>query len=464
MATSGSPSVIRTVSMAAALSAALLVLAACGGREELAPVEYLWEGDGAPVADAGAGVSAEDMPPVVAAPVAPVSGGEIAAAPLDPTYAPPSYAEPPPAVPIDPVPAGDIISSGETVVGPGETLSAVSRRTGVPLRDLILENGLTAPFTLQAGQRLRLPETRYHTVAKGDTVYNISNRYGVDQASLMAENGIAPPFTIKLGQRLRIPGRVQTAPAPSIVAHVPPAGTVAYVPPAGTVAYVPSPGTSAPTDLLPETIATAPVAPPPVEPPPIVIIEPDPDSLPPPADGSYYVPPASETARADVPHPGMKPSPPPEAPRTAVAAATVPAAPAKPAPSSNGRLRFVWPVAGDVISGFGPKSGGQHNDGLNIQAAKGATVRAAEAGVVAYAGDEIRGFGNLVLIKHDGTYMTAYAHNDTLLVKQGDRVTRGQPIARVGNTGHVTVPQLHFEVRKAGTPVDPAKYLDGGAG
>ncbi|MCF4164435.1 peptidoglycan DD-metalloendopeptidase family protein [Zavarzinia compransoris] len=433
--------------MAVSMAAALLALAGCGGRADLAPVEYLWEGGTAPTAG-GSVAAAEPMPAVVAAPVDPVSpapvfGGAIESAPLEP-----AHVDPAPVAPAGyPAVAGDIVASGETVVAPGETLSAVSRRTGVPLRDLIVENGLVAPFTLQPGQRLRLPETRYHTVAKGDTVYNISNRYGVDQASLMAENGIAPPFTIKLGQRLRIPGRVQTAPAPI----------------AATTAIAAIPAASAPTDLLPGTIATAPVAPSP-EPPSIVIVEPDPDSLPPPADGSYYVPPPSETARADVPRPGTKPQAPPEAPRTAVAAATTPAAPARPAVPGNGGLRFAWPVAGDVISGFGPKSGGQHNDGLNIQAAKGATVRAAEAGVVAYAGDEIRGFGNLVLIKHDGTYMTAYAHNDALLVKQGDRVARGQPIARVGNTGHVTVPQLHFEVRKAGTPVDPVKYLDGGAG
>lgn len=436
MAIRGNPGLIRWV----APLAAVLALSACGGREDLAPVEYLSGAQGSGSRAVTHGDSA--MPPVEAAPLAPVEQGGISARPLDepgavtPTPVAPSasstVAAPIAAVPTE-VPAN--AAAGETIVQQGETLNAVSRRTGVPLRDLIEANGLTAPFTVHAGQRLRLPQAQFHVVAPGDTVYNISHRYGVDQASLMAENGIQPPFTIKLGQKLRIPGRVQ-----------------------------------APTEVVP-----VPAAVPPAQPPPIEIIEPDPDQLPPPTDGSMYVPPAAPAASAAYvpPTPGRKPAPP--------AAGAAVAAPAKPAPARSGAAggspatgsaaagsvaapRFAWPVAGDVISGFGPKTGGQHNDGLNIQAAQGTTVRAAEAGTVAYAGNEIRGFGNLILIRHNSAYMTAYAHNATLLVKQGDKVARGQPIARVGNSGNVTVPQLHFEVRKNGTPVDPMKYLDGGAG
>lgn len=438
MAKRGIPGLIRwAVSLAA-----VLALSACGGREDLAPVEYLTGAQGPGSGSVTHSDSA--MPPVEAAPLAPVEQGGISARPLDEpgamTVTPidpaasPSGAAPIATGPtVDPASAG----AGETVVQQGETLSAVSRRTGVPLRDLIETNGLAAPFTVHAGQRLRLPQAQFHVVAPGDTVYNISRRYGVDQASLMAENGIQPPFTIKLGQKLRIPGRVQT-----------PAEVPAAVP--ATIPSAPQPPLAAPPQA-----------------PPIEIIEPDPDQLPPPTDGSMYVPPAAPAASAAYvpPTPGRKPAPP--------AASAAVTAPAKPAPAtatgsaSAGSVaapRFAWPVAGDVISGFGPKTGGQHNDGVNIQAAQGTTVRAAEAGTVAYAGSEIRGFGNLILIRHNSAYMTAYAHNATLLVKQGDKVARGQPIARVGNSGNVTVPQLHFEVRKNGTPVDPMKYLDGGAG
>jgi murein DD-endopeptidase MepM/ murein hydrolase activator NlpD len=129
-------------------------------------------------------------------------------------------------------------------------------------------------------------------------------------------------------------------------------------------------------------------------------------------------------------------------------------------PPKRSSGRFAWPAEGPVISPFGAKPGGLQNDGINIALPKGAPVHAAENGVVAYAGNEIRGFGNLLLIKHDGGWMSAYGHNDRLLVKQGDKVKRGQVIARAGATGAVSSPQLHFELRKAGGAVDPLAYLD----
>ena len=120
---------------------------------------------------------------------------------------------------------------------------------------------------------------------------------------------------------------------------------------------------------------------------------------------------------------------------------------------------FLWPVNGKVISPFGSKNGGLHNDGINIAAPRGTPVRAAENGVVVYSGNQIRGFGNLLLIRHSDGWVTAYAHNDTLLVKKGQQVKRGETIARVGSTGNVTQPQLHFELRKGTEAVDPAGYL-----
>jgi murein DD-endopeptidase MepM/ murein hydrolase activator NlpD len=116
-----------------------------------------------------------------------------------------------------------------------------------------------------------------------------------------------------------------------------------------------------------------------------------------------------------------------------------------------------------VIAEFGTTGKGQHNDGVNIAAAKGTAVQAAESGVVAYAGNELRGFGNLLLVKHEDGWMTAYAHNDQLLVKRGDIVKRGQKIATVGESGGVSQPQLHFEVRQGTRAVDPATVLGGKA-
>ena len=108
---------------------------------------------------------------------------------------------------------------------------------------------------------------------------------------------------------------------------------------------------------------------------------------------------------------------------------------------------------------FGPRGGGLHNDGINILARKGTAVRAAENGMVAYSGNELRGFGNLLLIKHTGGWMSAYAHNAKLLVRAGQKVRRGQTIARVGATGSVLRPQLHFELRRGARVVNPIKHL-----
>ncbi len=120
---------------------------------------------------------------------------------------------------------------------------------------------------------------------------------------------------------------------------------------------------------------------------------------------------------------------------------------------------FRWPVRGRVISKFGAKPNSTRNEGINIAVPEGTGVRAAEAGVVAYAGNELKGYGELVLVRHQNGWVTAYAHNKELMVKRGDAVRRGDVIARAGKTGSVKTPQVHFEVRQGATAVDPMKYL-----
>jgi murein DD-endopeptidase MepM/ murein hydrolase activator NlpD len=131
--------------------------------------------------------------------------------------------------------------------------------------------------------------------------------------------------------------------------------------------------------------------------------------------------------------------------------------------SSSGRTAsgadFIWPASGKVISGFGTTSNGERNDGINIAMPQGAPIKAAASGTVSYSGDELKDYGNLLLIKHDGGYVTAYAHADRLLVQRGDAVTKGQVIAYAGHTGDVATPQLHFEIRHGTTPVDPDSLL-----
>jgi murein DD-endopeptidase MepM/ murein hydrolase activator NlpD len=123
-----------------------------------------------------------------------------------------------------------------------------------------------------------------------------------------------------------------------------------------------------------------------------------------------------------------------------------------------GNADFRWPARGRVISGFGGNSG---NEGINIALPEGTPVKATESGTVAYAGSEVKGYGNLVLIRHDNGFVSAYAHNGEISVKRGDKVRRGQVIAKSGQTGNVTSPQLHFEIRKGSTPVDPIPHLQG---
>jgi murein DD-endopeptidase MepM/ murein hydrolase activator NlpD len=122
---------------------------------------------------------------------------------------------------------------------------------------------------------------------------------------------------------------------------------------------------------------------------------------------------------------------------------------------------FRWPVKGRIIAGFGPRTNGAQNDGINLAVPEGTPIKAADDGVVAYAGNELKGYGNLVLIRHANGYVSAYANASELLVKRGDTIKRGQVIAHAGQTGNVTSPQLHFEIRKGSTPVDPTKYLGG---
>jgi murein DD-endopeptidase MepM/ murein hydrolase activator NlpD len=128
--------------------------------------------------------------------------------------------------------------------------------------------------------------------------------------------------------------------------------------------------------------------------------------------------------------------------------------------SQLGRGRFIWPLRGEIISVFGPKAVGQRNDGVNISAGIGDAVRAAAAGDVVYAGDQVPGFGNLVLIKHADGWVTAYGHLSRVDVKMQQKVTQGQQIGQAGDSGGVSQPQLHFEVRYAPTPLERARPID----
>jgi murein DD-endopeptidase MepM/ murein hydrolase activator NlpD len=135
--------------------------------------------------------------------------------------------------------------------------------------------------------------------------------------------------------------------------------------------------------------------------------------------------------------------------------------PVKAAEATGALPTFRWPVRGKVITGYGAKTNGKANDGINLAVPEGTPVKAAEDGVVAYSGNELKGYGNLILIRHANGYVTAYAHASELLVKRGETIKRGQVIAKSGQSGEVGSPQLHFEIRKGSSPVDPLQFLNG---
>ncbi|NIA67547.1 LysM peptidoglycan-binding domain-containing M23 family metallopeptidase [Pelagibius litoralis] len=294
-----------------------------------------------------------------------------------------------------------IPADGRYVVAKGDSLYGIARRFGLPIRAVIDANGLQPPYQLTLGQTLTVPQAQIHEVAPGDTIFNIARRYDVDRSELVRLNGIEAPYTIPLGQKLILPQSGGSAGA-TAVATAPQARPVTK----GAA------GKTAPTASAPQTAAV-----------------PKPPAARPTAPGATVAEPV-------VARPGPIGKPPPRTKST-----------------------FLWPVQGPVLSSYGGKKSGEHNDGINIAAPRGTPVRAAENGVIAYAGEELKGFGKLLLIKHADGWITAYAHNERLLVVQGDVVKRGQTIARVGSSGSVDRPQLHFEVRRGTRAVNPETMM-----
>ncbi len=335
----------------------------------------------------------------------------------------------------------------------GDTIDSVARQFGVPVDVLIQANGLVSPFELRPGQQLVVPTSGSYVVAAGDSLYRIAKQHGTTVASLAQLNGITSPYKIRVGQQLILPGSAIDSGSVAQVETLPPTTPGPTLPAAGsskvtTEALAPPPGVSAApapasTPGASTTIATLP-------PPPLPPVNP---TGPPPAPSE-----ASGTAPALAPLPTS-----PAATSTNPAPVTTGSgqtAAIPPAPIGHGSGKFLWPVNGKIVSPFGAKDGGLHNDGINIAAPLGTPVRAADNGVVVYAGNELAGYGNLLLIRHSNGFVTAYAHNKKLLVNKGDNVRQGQTIALVGSTGDVDRPQLHFEIRKGDRAVDPSRYLE----
>ena len=303
-------------------------------------------------------------------------------------------------------------------VRPGDTVESIARAHGVPVSALMEANHITSPAAVYPGQHLVIP------------------RYRSATAALPPQTRIATTAPVSVPQPPR--GELVAPSGVHVVATGETLNSIArlYNKPVGVIARA--------NNISPDTMVRV---------------------------GQHIVIPQMGERPAPAPRRSEAPAPAPatvatiESPHSArVAEPSEPVAsenPIKAEQAASAMPSFRWPVRGRIIAAFGPKPNGLQNDGINLAVPEGTPVKAAEDGVVAYAGSELKGYGNLVLIRHANGFVTAYANTSELLVKRGDTVKRGQVIAKSGETGNVTSPQLHFEIRKGATPVDPAQYLSG---
>ncbi|HEY0900890.1 MAG TPA: LysM peptidoglycan-binding domain-containing M23 family metallopeptidase [Micavibrio sp.] len=337
---------------------------------------------------------------------------------------------------------GGAQSVGMHTVAAGDTVYNIAQRYNLALQDVINANNLQAPYQLKRGTRLRLTSPQSYKVKAGDTVESVARMFNASASQLAKMNQMRAPYALAAGQVLRLPPSIKPL-APLYTSEMLAARRAAQQKKIAAAGRAATSAGKMPAvrddDMMP--IESAPVqggierevlaAPAPVTVEPLGA---------PPMPNVVAQPTITSEAVAEAPSQKA----------VNVASTTVP---------PRAGSKFIWPVDGPIISTYGKKADGRSNDGVNISAAKGTKVVAAENGVVAYAGDELAGYGNLVLIRHADKWMTAYGHLDGMVVTKGATVTRGQAIGTVGQTGSVDRPQLHFEVRRGTEALNPEPYL-----
>ncbi|WP_140940446.1 peptidoglycan DD-metalloendopeptidase family protein [Prosthecodimorpha hirschii] len=406
-----------------------------------------------------------------------------------PTYSAPAYGTPtytPPPVAAAPAPIATPTANGwqvgpnAVVLKQGETIDTLSRRYGIPSSAILQANNFADGSRVTPGTRIVIPtysvpapavaaapaphvavapprlaaaptvvvkpapapvvtatvkapsvtatavtgvKVGPHIVRSGESLERIAASYGISKAKLKEANGLKHD-DVKPGQKLLLPSgavlrladKGAAAPAPQVAVKQMPAPAVVAAPapavvvPAPQIAVKPMPGKPGETRVA--AIGAPPAAAPAPSTPETIAIAKEPG-----VDG--------QATRGE---------------------------------AKSGTPSFRWPVRGRVIKEFG-SANGERNDGINLAVPEGTSIKAAEDGEVIYSGNELKGYGNLVLVRHQDGWVTAYAHASELLVNKGERITRGQIIARAGATGGVNQPQLHFEIRKGQRPVDPKQFL-----
>lgn len=316
----------------------------------------------------------------------------------------PSAASASPATPVMQVEPKQIASSVHVFVENGDTLYSIARRNNVPVGKLMAANNLTDANAIKAGQSLVLPGAK--SAAVQEPVAKIF--------AASAEATIPGRHVVKSGETLSSISRQYNV-APGELVRVNSFGPNDSLKVGQDLSI---PGKEQPKE---KTVRVIPMNN---------------------SDAEKPAPVEVEERVAKIEKPEVTAS--------------------LPNPEPMNSTEFRWPVQGRVVQAYGAQQGGGRNDGINIAVPAGTPIKAAENGVVAYAGSELKGYGKLILIRHDNDYVTAYAHNSDISVKRGDKVTRGQVIGKAGQTGDVTQPQLHFEIRKGSSPVDPLSHLSGG--
>ena len=285
------------------------------------------------------------------------------------------------------------------VVESGETLYSVAKKHSVVLRDLIEANKLTPPFVLKAGSTLIIPKPIYHEVKNSDTLYSISREHQINIDQLYQLNNLNRDSNIKVGQKIRITKFIENA-----------------INQSNNDNLVESNGKSTQDNII--------------------------------KNKNYSTNNTVEFANKI----STKPNP-------------------KINESNEGDSRiiensldkvnhFIWPLKGEVVSQFGPKQGGLYNDGINIKAIQGSIIKTSDAGIVAYVGNELKSYGNLIIIKHKNGWISAYAHLSKISVQNGQKIQPETAIGEVGKSGNVKFPQLYFSLRKGRDAVNPENYLN----
>ncbi len=367
---------------------------------------------------------------------------------------------------------------GIIVVVKGDTVYSLARKNNMSIDEFAKINNLKEPYTLSIGQKLTTKrsvtpvETKKEvpnviteekvkeikeakagkivvqeparqtttkrvdlqeiTVQKGDTLYSLSRKYEIPVNDLAVMNKISSPFDLAIGQKIKVPklDNVKTASVSEIkTVSVKSSSAPAKITPAKKVVRQATMQKETKTVVPAKTTVAK-------------------------AQNATKATNARNTKKITQTVVADKSA-------TQQAKQKISSNPKKRLPKVAARSssKFSWPVRGKILSAYGAKNNGLFNDGINISAAQGTAVKAAENGVVAYAGNEVKGMGNLIIIQHSDGWMTVYAHLDSMSVKRGARVNVGTPIGRVGKTGKVDKPQLHFEIRKGTKAYNPTKYL-----